>query len=487
MAVDVVADRRMMLALQVKTQYGGASNDAAYRLAQQVAARSQVTTDWSDPSASNGQYTTHNASAPAESSETDLQTKVINFIASLDADAPGSLRSSGCINTRNDAQQTLLHIATVMGFHRLVRRLIVVGAHLDLQDANGYTALGFACLSGQTNCARVLIEAGAAYDRPTGFGEMPLDLAKVGEHAEVEALLLSAVWSTQPDPASASTVSGSASVDASSEIDEDNPSDQSDDDAQPPGMTKPRRMSRKVQSKQRAAVRPNSSRSRQASLSEVSAAIAPTTPADDPPPYEHVNPESATMMSRTPSGSTLKLPVPDLLWDRLPLPLHKLLADSKEDGWVAIPAPSWETITKMTNPEEVKLFTQAMAAAALNAVVQSGATTSAGRITGTGSRAPSTQKSRRRVRDASRDSSSSGGGSGTSSPRRRKLAEQVKSESCRRLSRVELMADDRMLYLFWLPILLFVGFWMMVTALPIATGFCLIYARQITRAIKQRI
>lgn len=421
------ADRRMMLALQVKTQYGGASNDAAYRLAQQVAARSQVTTDWSDPSASNGQYTTHAASASVESSESDLQTKVIDFIASLDADAPGSMRSSGCINTRNDAQQTLLHIATVMGFHRLVRRLIVVGAHLDLQDLNGYTALGFACLLGRTNCARVLIEAGAAYDRPTGFGEMPLDLSKVGEHAEVEALLLSAVWSTQPDPASASTISGSASIDACSEIDEDNPSDQSDDDARPLGMTKPRRPSRKVQGKQRSAARPVPTRSRRASLSEVSTAILPPTPMDDPPPYEHVNAESATMMSRTPSGSTIKLPVPDLLWDRLPLPLHKLLADGKEDGWVAIPAPSWDTLTKMTNPEEVKLFTQAMAAAALNAVVQSGATTSAGRITGTGTGTPTSRKSRRRLRDASRDSYSSGSGSGTSSPRRRKLAEQVKS------------------------------------------------------------
>lgn len=44
-----------------------------------------------------------------------------------------------------------------------------------------------------------------------------------------------------------------------------------------------------------------------------------------------------------------------------------------------------------------------------------------------------------------------------------------------------------MLYLFWLPILLFVGFWLLVSALPIATGFGLIYARKITKAIKGRM
>jgi hypothetical protein len=43
-----------------------------------------------------------------------------------------------------------------------------------------------------------------------------------------------------------------------------------------------------------------------------------------------------------------------------------------------------------------------------------------------------------------------------------------------------------MLYMFWLPILLFVGFWLFVTAVPIATGICFIYARQIGKALKQR-
>lgn len=57
----------------------------------------------------------------------------------------------------------------------------------------------------------------------------------------------------------------------------------------------------------------------------------------------------------------------------------------------------------------------------------------------------------------------------------------------RRAAPADIAAEDRMLYLFWLPILLFVSFWLLVTALPIITGFGIIYARQITKAIKQRM
>jgi hypothetical protein len=60
---------------------------------------------------------------------------------------------------------------------------------------------------------------------------------------------------------------------------------------------------------------------------------------------------------------------------------HPKNAESSTAGagaWVTmpVPSPSWETLQKMTNPDDIKAFTQAMAAAAFNAVVQTGATTS---------------------------------------------------------------------------------------------------------------
>jgi hypothetical protein len=88
-----------------------------------------------------------------------------------------------------------------------------------------------------------------------------------------------------------------------------------------------------------------------------------------------------------------------------------------ENGWVTlpVPAPSWETLQKMTSPEEVKLFTQAMAAAAFNAVVQSGATTS--------SSLTDVKRKRRKSRNGREDSSSPS----------RKMVKQVKSESAPKL------------------------------------------------------
>ena len=370
----------MMLALQVQNQYNGATSDAAYRLAQQVAAKTYSGSEWSASEVSSPSNGPSPQEAEQPTQSTDLQLTVINFLAGIDVAAPGSLRLSGAVNHRNEAKQTLLHIATTLGFHRLVRRLVVVGAQLDLQDVNGYTALGLASLMGQAACVRVLIEAGASYDRPTLFGEMPLDLAKIGEHTDVESLLLSAVWSTNsgltkrgsptatsatvgpllppvsvaPTPGRLGSVSA-ASVEADSEIDDDNPSDSDEETDHVPRVHRRSSRSRKVRGKRRS--------SGQSPPVPVRRPSASSPPVDDPPAYD--------TLSRT-GGSPTQARSP-----RSPWSISNLFHDKAQDsgGWVAFPAPSWDTLSKMTSPDEVKLFTQAMAAAAFNAVVQSGATT----------------------------------------------------------------------------------------------------------------
>ncbi|ORY24069.1 hypothetical protein BCR39DRAFT_338135 [Naematelia encephala] len=477
----------MRLALEVRDQYQGSSSDAAYRLATHFAARSGSVSEYSGSSPSGSNPSPRDNTSPQshqavrKPTEDDLQTTVINFLASIDENAPGSLRRSGAVNHRNDARHTLLHIATVMGFHRLVRRLVVIGAHLDLQDVNGFTPLSLATLAGRTACLRVLIEAGAAYDYPTAFGEMPLDLAKISEHADIEALLLSAVWSTEPEPDGLEFEASSQSVETSSEIDDDNPSSGSEDEVS--NLARARK-SKNSRGKQRAVTPPrrvSPSLRRASTASRTDSTTTPTIApvlADAPPPYDGhrpVEPNTSSWMSRTLSNIPHPPGLPEAVLGRLPLP-STLFRPEKHStnsapphGWVAFPAPSWEMLQKMASPEEVKLFTQAMAAAAFNAVVQSGATTSSstGRYKSDAGRLASTEeRSGRKTR--------SGGGHKrkSSSP-----GEQV----------VRPVKHDRMLYLFWLPILLFVGFWLLVTALPIATGFCLIYARQITRAIKQKM
>ncbi|KAL1411632.1 SPT3 Dosage dependent suppressor of Ty-induced promoter mutations-like protein [Vanrija albida] len=481
-------DKEMMrLMLQVRQLHQ--SSDPAMRLVDHIT-RSQNNSDFSDRSSMSpaGIQSPFDAEAPprgsttfaaapaakdSEADDNDLQTTLIDVINAMDEDAPGSLRRSGAVNEVNKSQQTLLHLASVMGFHRLLRRLISVGAHLNVQDVNGFTPLAHAALCSQTICARILLEAGASYDLPTVFGEMPLDLAKSDEHSEVEALLLSAVWSTKVD--TVNDAGSSVSLETGSEIDDDNPSSDSDHDSvSRTSRILRRRPSRRSRGKQRVSP-PGMSQStspkrdRRASLvatPPLPGSLSPV-PRDDPPPY--APPDSAGWMSRT--LSNISHPIQDTVWQSLPKGLPTLWSAGGEkngsgsQGWVAFPAPSWDTLQKMTSPEEVKLFTQAMAAAALNAVVQSGAT--AGPMDGS-PRASGKRQPRRRHSNA---------GSSPSS-RSRELGQVAKPKQVK---------HDRMLYLFWLPVLLFVGFWLLVTAVPIATGFCLLYARQISRAIKQRL
>jgi hypothetical protein len=44
-----------------------------------------------------------------------------------------------------------------------------------------------------------------------------------------------------------------------------------------------------------------------------------------------------------------------------------------------------------------------------------------------------------------------------------------------------------MLFYFWLPLLLFFGFWTIIAILPIFTGIGLYYARTIRQVLKQRL
>lgn len=572
----------MKLALAIQSHYQGSQSDPTYRLAHQVARSSSSQRSHSGSTSPSGQSPGDNlnvnvsanldvvdtgedtdsqsssldSKSTDDSTNSDLQSTIINFLASIDSHAPGSLRASGAINHTNASQQTLLHIASAMGFSRLVRRLIIGGAQIDVQDTNGYTPLAFAALCGRHTCARVLIEAGAWYDRATNYGEMPLDLAKFGEHSKVERLLLSAVWSTTAEPREtgavpAVTVGGvgergsqkanggsprSVAASFTSSIDDDNPSSSSEveDDVTKfrlSSMT-PRPRSKLRQSKDKRAMSIKSNRSERHHLPSGSVARAPSNAGetmDDPPPYapptDHsrigVHPAHAddhdSWVKTLASLPHVPHFLPSGVWDHLPS-RHSLFGSDKSartasehehgsssHGWVAFPTPSWETLTKMASPEEVKLFTQAMAAAALNAVVQTGATTPAVRA------GPRVRKSNATLRAADTELDMDAEGEGRKKGREDEEGAKNGSKSRRRKSAsasglgaatmvsakrsdnaspdnvVNHVKRDRMLYLFWLPILLFVGFWLLVSALPIATGFGLIYARKITKAIKGRM
>lgn len=59
---------------------------------------------------------------------------------------------------RNNEGQGLLHLASILGFETFCCALVSNGAHVDIQDCNGYTPLHFAALNGHDNIVSQLLE-----------------------------------------------------------------------------------------------------------------------------------------------------------------------------------------------------------------------------------------------------------------------------------------------------------------------------------------
>lgn len=470
---DGVTKEAMELALKVQGQYPSASNGA------QMSSTLQPNMVNGNGNLNGNGYGAWTGPSPPK--EEDLQVTFTNFLASMDEHAPGSLRHSGAINVKNLVHQTLLHLATILGYHRLLRRLIVYGAKLDYQDINGFTPLAFAAYCGKVECARVLIEAGAKYDLPTNLGELPLDLAKISGDVAVENLLLSAVWSTRSQPVETSSsetvlpesqdeLESLESESINSELDNDNPSDGSEDEDEVDAfIDRPPRRRRSKHRSKRPHINVPDDRSMQAnpadsirrspsttSVESIVSASIPPAPAPLASRPAHLDVDTATGVDSPPPYSPAswldRFPLTEHWIPLVPSPIASMFhhhsgggkhsthagtsgsntatgTSSGEAGWVTlpVPAPSWETLQRMTSPEEVKLFTQAMAAAALNAVVQSGATTTM--------EIPSTTTRRSRERRKKRRSSGSGSASTPNrsqsgeSPSGGKMVKQVKSES----------------------------------------------------------
>ncbi|KAL8290396.1 hypothetical protein RQP46_002654 [Phenoliferia psychrophenolica] len=122
---------------------------------------------------------------------------VIKFLSLLDLPAssiPGAApslpRARPPISHLNAQQHSLLHLAAVLGFHRLVQFLLARGIATDSPDRNGFTPLHFAALYGRVAITRLLLDAGAhAYPRNLA-GKTPLDIARDRDDIDVEEVFL---------------------------------------------------------------------------------------------------------------------------------------------------------------------------------------------------------------------------------------------------------------------------------------------------------
>ncbi|KAI0812685.1 hypothetical protein BC629DRAFT_1589411 [Irpex lacteus] len=119
----------------------------------------------------------------------ELEKLVLDFLSILDTPLAVPTRSvASAISHANASGQTLLHLATFLGFTEIVEFLIEHDIDLDVRDRNGFTALHFAALGKSTTCARLLIEAGAGMDIVNALGKTPAEIAPAGlfEHPSIE-------------------------------------------------------------------------------------------------------------------------------------------------------------------------------------------------------------------------------------------------------------------------------------------------------------
>lgn len=110
----------------------------------------------------------------------DFEKLMLDFLAVLDTPAGPARPLAPAISHATPSGQTLLHLAAFSGFAALAEFLLAHDIDVDARDRNGCTALHFAALRGGAACARVLVDAGAALDIVDARGKTPAEVAPVG-------------------------------------------------------------------------------------------------------------------------------------------------------------------------------------------------------------------------------------------------------------------------------------------------------------------
>ncbi|KAL4254285.1 hypothetical protein ABKN59_002888 [Abortiporus biennis] len=124
----------------------------------------------------------------------DFEQLILDFLAVLDVPTESATFSlSTAISHTSQSGQTLLHLATYLNFSRVVSFLLSHDIDIDARDRNGYTALHVACLKKSTECARSLLNAGAATDVVNASGLTATEIAP-GFLDSLNSVNLSEIW-----------------------------------------------------------------------------------------------------------------------------------------------------------------------------------------------------------------------------------------------------------------------------------------------------
>ena len=114
----------------------------------------------------------------------DFEQTLLDFLSVLDVPLTGASSTTSStassVSKQTSSGQTLLHLAVLAQFPALVRFLLARGIDIDARDNNGCTAVFLAALVESVECARALVEAGAALDVVNAAGKSPAEAGPAG-------------------------------------------------------------------------------------------------------------------------------------------------------------------------------------------------------------------------------------------------------------------------------------------------------------------
>lgn len=111
-----------------------------------------------------------------------FENSIIDLLSVVDVAIPGQAECStaSAMSHATIDGQTLLHLAAFLGLAALTKFLIAHDIDLDARDRNGCTALHLSVLSHSQNCAVLLVSAGADLEIVNALGKTPEDISPVG-------------------------------------------------------------------------------------------------------------------------------------------------------------------------------------------------------------------------------------------------------------------------------------------------------------------
>ncbi|KAI0746062.1 hypothetical protein C8Q76DRAFT_852580 [Earliella scabrosa] len=110
----------------------------------------------------------------------DFEKLLLDFLTVLDIPMAASSPARSFIDRPTASGQTLLHLAALAKFPTLLKFLLSRNIDIDARDQNGCTALFLAALTSSTECARALVDAGAALDVVNAAGKTPAEVGPTG-------------------------------------------------------------------------------------------------------------------------------------------------------------------------------------------------------------------------------------------------------------------------------------------------------------------